>query len=439
MIRTYQEAVDYLDRHIGRGMHPGLERITGLMDLMGRPDRAYPIVHVAGTNGKTSTARMTTMLLVAHGLTTGTFVSPHLERIEERISLNGFVASAEQFTQAVADVAAFADIYEERFEAPLSYFELTAAMAFAFFADQAADAAVVEVGLGGRLDATNVCEGQVAVLTEVGLEHTEYLGDTIELITAEKLGIVENGATLVTGDLVVDAWPVVESVVAERGATELRFGRDFHIEAASRSIHGWRLAVSGVHGTYEDIHLPIHGRHQTVNFATAVAAAEALMDRGLDPDAVVDAASVMSAPGRMEPLATEPLVLADGAHNPDGFEALGAALREEFPSTTWTLLTGAMRDKDVETMYASLSGLIDHTVTTNVDSPNAIGAEELRTRLLPVIGSKIEAITDVATALAHARDIAGSDGSVLVAGSLYLVGVVRALLAGAAGPHPNER
>ncbi|MDH4308786.1 MAG: dihydrofolate synthase, partial [Acidimicrobiia bacterium] len=159
MIRTYQEAVDYLDRHIGRGMHPGLERITGLMDLMGRPDRAYPIVHVAGTNGKTSTARMTTMLLVAHGLTTGTFVSPHLERIEERISLNGFVASAEQFTQAVADVAAFADIYEERFEAPLSYFELTAAMAFAFFADQAADAAVVEVGLGGRLDATNVCEG----------------------------------------------------------------------------------------------------------------------------------------------------------------------------------------------------------------------------------------------------------------------------------------
>lgn len=439
MITTYAEAIAYLDAHIGRGMHPGLERINGLLDLMGRPDQAYPIVHVAGTNGKTSTARMTTMLLVAHGLTTGTFISPHLERVEERISLNGYVATPEQFVQAISDVAAFADIYEERFQAELSYFELTAAMAFSWFADQAADAAVIEVGLGGRLDATNACSGVVAVLTEIGLDHQEYLGNTLGSIATEKLAIVDPGATLVTGPLADEVWPVVDRVVAAQGAIDLRYGRDFRVESATRAVDGWHLAVSGVHATYEDIHLPVRGRHQTVNFAVSLAAAEAMIDRELDHDAVVDAASVMSTPGRLESVASSPYVLLDGAHNVDGFTVLGHALREEYPTTTWVLVTGAMRDKDVEAMYPKLAGMVDHVVVTQAASPNAIPAAELAGRMRPWIGADAEAVPDPADALERARLLAGSDGNVLVTGSLYLVGAIRAAVSGGQSAHPNER
>jgi dihydrofolate synthase / folylpolyglutamate synthase len=439
MITSYQEAVAYLDAHIGRGMHPGLERINGLLDLMGRPDQAYPIAHIAGTNGKTSTARMTTMLLVAHGLTTGTFISPHLERVEERFSLNGFIATPEQFVQAVADVAVFAGIYEQRFDAELSYFELTAAVAFSWFSDQAADAAVIEVGLGGRLDATNACSGVVAVLTEVGLEHQEYLGDTLELIAAEKLAIVEPGATLVTGPLADQVWPVVDEVVARQGVVDLRYGRDFRVEGATRAIDGWHLDVTGVHGTYEEIHLPIRGRHQTVNFALAVAAAEAMIGRDLDPTAVVDAAEVMSAPGRLEPVATSPYVLLDGAHNPDGFVALADALREEYPTMTWVLLTGAMRDKDIEAMYPRLAGMVDHVVVTQAPTPNALPAADLAGRMRPLIGADADAVADPVEALALARELAGPQGSVIVAGSLYLVGEIRSAIKGDGEVQRNER
>lgn len=439
MISTYDEAIAYLDAHIGRGMHPGLERINGLLDLMGRPDRAYPIVQVGGTNGKTSTSRMATMLLVAHGLTTGTFISPHLERVEERISVNGYVATTEQFIQAVADVAAFADIYEERSRVELSYFELTAAMAFAWFADQAADAAVIEVGLGGRLDATNACSAAVAVITEVGLDHQEYLGDTRPLIAAEKLAIVEQGATLVTGPLDADVWPVVDDVVARQSAIDLRYGRDFRVEGASRAVDGWHLDIAGVHATYEEIHLPIRGRHQTVNFAIAVAAAEAMIGRELDHGAVVDAAEVTTSPGRMEPVGTAPFILLDGAHNPDGFTALAAAVREEYPTTTWILLTGAMKDKDIEGMYPRLAGLIDAVVVTQPPSPHATPADELAGRMRPLIGADAEPVADPLAALARARQLAGESGSILVTGSLYLVGEIRAAVMGGGEVQRNER
>lgn len=438
MITGYDQALEYLDSHIGRGVRPGLERIEGLMEMMGRPDEAYPIIHVAGTNGKTSTARMATMLLVAHGLTTGTFTSPHLERIEERVGLNGLEATSEQFVRAVADVAAFADIYEER-NAELSYFELTAAMAFAFFAEEAVDAAVIEVGLGGRLDATNVCAGTVSVLTEVGLDHQNYLGDTIEAIVGEKLGIVEPESVLVTGPLVDSAWPVVERTVKERQATEWRYGRDFHIEETNRARDGWRLDVVGVHDTYQDIHLPIHGRHQTANLAVAVASAEALMGRALGPSAVVDAASVMSSPGRMEPVPGEPFVLLDGAHNPDGFAALAEALHEEFRTTTWVLVTATMKDKDVESMYPNLAGIVEHVVATSIESPQAMPPDELAGRMRPLIGADTEVARTPGRALDRARELAGTEGNVLVAGSLYLVGAIRSLVLGHGTVHRNER
>jgi dihydrofolate synthase/folylpolyglutamate synthase len=439
LISSYEEAVAYLERHIGRGLVPGIGRIGALLEMMGQPQTAYPIIHVAGTNGKTSTARMATMLLVAHGLTTGTFTSPHLERIEERIGLNGYVATPEQFVQAVADVAAFADIYEKRTGEGLTYFELTAAMAFAWFADQAADAAVIEVGLGGRLDATNACDGQVAVLTEVGLEHQEYLGDTIEKIAVEKLGIVKGGSTLVTGPLQPSLVRTVTDITTERDARLLRYGVDFGIEGSARALGGWQLDIAGVESTYEEIHLPIHGRHQTLNLAVAVAAVEALLGRALDPDAVRDAASVMSSPGRLEPVAAEPLVMLDGAHNPDGFAALGSALREEFPGIRWVLVTGAMTDKDIVDMYPRLEGLLSAVVTTQSDSPNAIPASVLSQRMTDLVTVPVEHVTDPGAALERARELAGSGGSVLVAGSLYLAGIIRSLTRGDGSVQPNER
>lgn len=434
---TYEEAVAWLDSHIGRGVHPGLDRIEGLLDLMGHPEEGYPIIHVAGTNGKTSVARITTMILVGHGLTTGTFTSPHLERVEERIGVNGAAANEEQFAQAAYDVAVFADIFEERTGKPLTYFELNAAMAFAFFADQAVNAAVVEVGLGGRLDATNAAHGQVAVLTSVGLEHTEYLGDTVELIAREKLAIVEEGAAIVTGPLPPDAERVAHEVSAAKGARLYRYGPDFRVEAASRAVGGWLVDVEGIHGRYEDLYLPVHGRHQTLNLAVSMAAAESLLDRELDPVGLAEAVSLVSSPGRMEPV--EPGYLLDGAHNPDGFRALGAALVEEFPTVRWVVVLGAMEDKDLSAMLPALRGSVAAVVATRTASPRAIDAVRLAVAAGEILEVPAEAVDTVPAALERARRLAGPDGMVLVTGSLYLVGAARSILLGHGTPQRNER
>ncbi len=328
---TYPEAVAYLDHHIGRGMHPGLDTIRGLLDLMGNPQDSYPIVHIAGTNGKTSVARMVTMLCIAHGLTTGTFTSPHLHRVEERTQMNGQVPKPDEFAQAVLDVKAFADIYEERTDRPVSYFELTAALAFSWFADQAVDVGVIEVGLGGRLDATNAGHGTVSVLTSIGLDHTKELGDTLESIAREKLAIVEPNSILIAGALPDHIVTIVEEVCRDRDVELRLYGRDFRLEGSAKAIGGWQLDIEGTQGVYEEVFLPVHGRYQTLNFAVAVAAVEALTGRRLDREAVIEAATVVTAPGRMEILETEPPLLVDGAHNVPGFVALSQSLTRGVP------------------------------------------------------------------------------------------------------------
>lgn len=436
-LMSYPEAVAWLDAHVGRGVHPGLERIAGLLDLMGNPEDGYPIIHVAGSNGKTSVARIATMILAGHGLTTGTFTSPHLERVEERIGLNGTSATPEQFAQAAYDVSVFADIFEQRTGTGLTYFELTTAMAFAFFADQAVNAAVVEVGLGGRLDATNAAHGDVSVLTSIGLEHTEYLGDTVELIAREKLAIVEEGSVIVVGALPPDAERVAHEVSAAKSARLFRYGHDFRIDAAARAVGGWSVDIEGIHGRYEDLFLPLHGRHQTVNLAVAVAAVEALLERELDAGGLADAVSVVTSPGRMEPV--EAGWLLDGAHNPDGFAALGAALAEEFASVRWVVVLGAMEDKDLAAMLPALAGRVDAVVATRPDSPRALAADRLAAAAGELLGVRTEAVDDVAAALARAREIAGPDNPVLVTGSLYLVGPARSLLLGHPAAQRNER
>lgn len=421
---NYSDALSYLDAHIGAGMQPGLERIQLLVETMGSPHLGIPVIHVAGTNGKTSTTRLAALLLVTHGLSTGTFISPHLERVEERLGVNGRIATPDEFAQAITDVAAFADILEGRNQARFSYFELTTAMAFAFFADQAVETAVIEVGLGGRLDATNVVEADVAVLTGIDLDHTEYLGTTVEAIAAEKLAIAGPDSILVSGPLEPSVFEIAEQTARTLGIQHRAYGRDFAVDAR-RAVKGWQIDIHGAEADYEGLHLPVHGRHQTVNAAVAVASVEALLGRRLDREAVAEATVVYDTPGRMEPVAGEPLILLDGAHNSGGFRTLEAALAEEFPTTKWVLVIGVMGDKDLESMVGQVAGRLEAVIATSVGGERAVAAADVADRIARLVPLPVEAVGDPTAALEVARQRAGGDGAVLVAGSLYLVGAVR--------------
>jgi dihydrofolate synthase/folylpolyglutamate synthase len=425
----YQQAQAYLDNHIRRGGTPGLERMRDLLDLMGRPQDGYPIVHIAGTNGKTSTARLTTLILVAHGLTTGTHTSPHLQRVEERIAVNGRDSTSEEFALAITDVAAFADLREDAGEVPNTYFELITAAAFAFFADQAVNAAVLEVGLGGRLDATNVVEADVCVVTSIGKDHIEYLGEAIGGIAAEKLAIAGPGSILITGILPEEAMEEANKTARTLGIQHRRIDVDFGIEDYERGVGGWMTSIKGAEATYSDLFLPLHGHYQLTNLACSVAAAEALVGRKLDVEAIRDALAVATAPGRMEALASSPFVMVDGAHNADGIESLVDSLLEEYPTTRWQVLLGMMGDKNVELIVEHLAPVMRGVVTTRVEDERAIDpvrlAEEVA-RIAP--GVPVVTSESVHDGLDMARAEAGSNGAVLVTGSLYLVGDVRGLL-----------
>jgi len=424
----YPEAVAYLDRHIGLGGQPGLQRIEGLLDDMGRPHEGYPIIHVAGTNGKTSTARLCTLILVAHGLTTGTYTSPHLQRVEERLAINGHTATPEQFALAMSDVAAFADLREARGLEPNSYFELGTAAAFAFFADQAVNAAVLEVGLGGRLDATNVVDAEVCVVTSIGVDHTEYLGEDIAGIAREKLAIAGPSSILVTGPLPDAALTEANATARELGIHHRHYGHDFSVSDSERGVGGWLVTIEGAETTYEDLFLPVHGSYQLTNLAVAIAATEALLGRKLDEGALRKAAAAATMPGRMEALASAPLVMVDGAHNADGVATLVDSLQGEFPTTRWHLLLGVMGDKNIELMMQTLAPLIDGVVTTAVDYKRAVPPTELAERIDGVVDVPVLVADTVEYGLDMARAEAGHDGAVLVTGSLYLVGEVRGLL-----------
>ncbi len=424
----YPEAIAYLDSHIELGVRPGLDRIEGLLHDMGDPHEGYPIIHVAGTNGKTSTSRLSTLVLVAHGLATGTYISPHLQRVEERLSVNGRFATEEEFALAVSDVAAFARLRERAGQDANTYFELTTAAAFAFFADQAVNAAVLEVGLGGRLDATNVVDAEVCVLTSIGIEHTEYLGNDLASIAGEKLAITGPGSILVSGPLPDVALDAAEAKARELGIQHRHYGKDFSVLDAELAVGGWLTTIGGAEEAYEDIFLPLHGRYQLVNLAAAIAASEALVGRKLDVDAVRDAVAAATMPGRMEPLATGPLVMVDGAHNADGVAMLAQSVEEEYATTRWQVVFGVMGDKNVEAMVGHLAPLADQFVVTAPHSERAISPVLLAERVRRLVDVPVLVGDTVEEALNMARAEAGSDGAVLVVGSLYLVGEAREIL-----------
>lgn len=435
----YPAALAYLDAHIGHGMRPGLERIKALLEMMGHPEEGYPIIHVAGTNGKTSTSRIVTAVLAAHGLNTGTFISPHLQRVEERIGVNGRQATPEEFAQALSDVAAFADIFESRGTDRLTYFELTTAIAFAWFSEMAVDVGVVEVGLGGRLDATNAARGEVAVVTGIDFDHTEFLGDSLAAIAAEKLAITKQGATLVTGPLPPEARDIAAIVAHQQSARHLAYQRDFLLEGSSQAVGGWLCEVSGVEGDYDDLFLPLLGRHQVINMTVAIAACEALLGRALDGDALRRGLEAVTSPGRLEPIASNPLVVLDGAHNRQGFASLARALDESFEPRRWVLLFAAMKDKDIPGMLGELAGRVFASVVTSSGADRSYLPEDLAVLVSEALDIDAQAVVEPDLALGTAQRLAGPEGGVIVAGSLYLVGLIRSIVEGTHLPQRNER
>ena len=426
IIRTRDQAEAFLDDRIGHGVKPGLERITALLEFMGDPQDAYPSVHIAGTNGKTTLSRMVQQILGAHGLATAGFTSPHLDVVEERFTLHGMTIDTKDFVDAVADIAWFVEAFEQQSGTSVTYFEVTAALAFSIFATAAVDVAVIEVGLGGRLDATNVFDAAVSVITGIDIDHTEFLGSSLEEIAVEKVAIVDSGGTLISGILPAAAQATIAERVDDTGANWIRTNEDFSVVDAEVAVGGWQCSIDGVFGRYEDLYLPIHGRHQVDHLATAIATSEMFLGRELDHDALAFAVGSMSAPGRLEVVGRRPLVIVDGAHNVQGVGGLAETLMHEFPAMEWQLVLGVRGERDVAELVAPMEGLVEHVFATAPDDPAAIPPERVAAAAKVSLGTEATVLPDVLDALAHAKEAAGEEGGVVVAGSLYLVGEVRA-------------
>ncbi|MGC4821958.1 bifunctional folylpolyglutamate synthase/dihydrofolate synthase [Micromonospora sp. DT63] len=417
-----------------------LDRIESLLDLLGSPQRAYPAIHLTGTNGKTSTARMIDSLLRAFGLHTGRYTSPHLETVRERISLDGEPVSEERFAAVYGEIKPLAELVDARSDEPLTYFDMTTALAFATFADAPVDIAVVEVGLGGAEDATNVIQAGVCVITPIGLDHTEWLGDTLQDIALAKAGIIHPGATVIAAAQEEEAARPLLERCAEVGATIAREGGEFGVLSRAVAVGGQVLKLQGLGGVYDEVFLPLHGAHQAQNAAVALAAVEAFLGAGarrqLDIEAVREGFATASSPGRLERVRSAPTVLLDGAHNPHGMAATVNALQEEFAFSKLVALVGVLADKDASSLLELLEPVADVVVVTRNSSPRAMPTKELAALAAEIFGEErvevAEELPDaieLAVALAE-EDVPGelSGVGVLVTGSVVTVADARRLL-----------
>jgi len=431
LIETYEQAVAFLEARIGLGVKPGLERMTAALDVMTDPQDSYPTIHVAGTNGKTTTVRLIDAILSSGGTRTGTFVSPHLHAIERRYTIGREPFDQERFITAVADVAPFIEHYESAAATSLTYFEATAAIAYQAFAAAGVDVAVVEVGLGGRWDATNVIDAVVSVITGIAMDHMEYLGDSISAIAAEKAAILKEDGMLITGPLPAAAEGAITAQVAGTGSKWLRSGADFTVSDVNRAVGGWHCTVEGLFATYEELYLPLHGRHQVDHLGIAIVAAESFLDQSLDGETLAAALSSVTSPGRLEVVGRHPLVLVDGAHNAQGLEGLGEALTTEFPDTNRILVVGFRGQREVAELLEPLAGMFSHVIVTEADDAQAIPADSLAESVAAALGPEvtIERSTPVAQAVTDALHSAGEDDMIVVTGSLYVVSDARERLA----------
>ncbi|MCC3275005.1 MULTISPECIES: bifunctional folylpolyglutamate synthase/dihydrofolate synthase [unclassified Arthrobacter] len=436
---------ELLSRAPENKMEPRLAPLFRAMEVLGEPNKAFPIIHITGTNGKTSTARLIEGGLRAYGLRTGRYTSPHLTRVTERISIDGEPVSDETFVRIWDEIRPYLDIVDGELEAAgeprLTYFEALTILAFAVFADEPVDAAVIEVGLGGITDATNVGDGTVSVITPISLDHTELLGDDVADIAYEKAGIIKEGGFLISAAQPMEAATVLLEKARETGVPFRFEGVEFGVESRVMAVGGQMVTVNGLAGRYEELLVPLHGAHQAQNAAVAVAALEAFIGGGskeLDVELLRTGFSTVTSPGRLEVVRTAPTIVVDAAHNPAGARASAEALRESFNFTTLVLVVGILAEKDavgiLSELREQLGDLVSTVVLTQSNSPRAIPAEELVQDAVDAGFAdediRVEAGLDNALELAVAKAEENNDlaGGVLVVGSITLVAEARTLL-----------
>jgi dihydrofolate synthase/folylpolyglutamate synthase len=424
----YGEALKYLDEHAsyektGRVESPSLDNINTFMDLMGQPHLSYPVIHITGTNGKGSTTQIITQLLIAHGLQVGTYTSPHLETLTERISRNNEPISEQDFADCVAAIADIEVIGGVR----PSYFEVMTAAAFRYFADTAVDVAVIEVGMLGRWDATNVVNSAVAVITNIALDHTEFAGPRLEDIAYEKVGISKPGSVLVVGDTneeLREIWNAAEST-----AVLLR-GNDFEISENELAVGGRMIDVRTERAVYKELPLPLHGQHQGDNASIALAAVEEFFGNVLDAEVVREGFAAVKMPGRFEVLGRGPLVVIDGAHNPAGADVCAEVFFDDFsPEGKRILVVGALKGRDPQMLLSALrADEFDVVICCTAPSPRGVGANDLASAAKQMGCEQVVVCETVEAACDKALNIAREEDAVLVAGSLYVVGSARTFL-----------
>ena len=425
-----------LARGPGR-MVPDLSRITALTELLGDPQLAYPSVHVTGTNGKGSVVRMVGALCSAAGLSAGTYTSPHLQTVRERLTLAGRHISPARFAEVHDEVAALADLLDERLRSEqgdeadhVTYFEMLTAMAFAWFADAPVDVGIFEVGMGGRWDATNVIRGEVAVLNEIDVDHSE-LGGTAEEVAHEKVGIIKSGAEVITAEQTPEVERVVDAAVEAAGATIRRLGDDIEVVDRRLAVGGQLLALRVDDRVIDEILLPLYGEHQARNAALALGAFAALTGASfeqMDDDVVRHGLGAVAVPGRLEVVRRDPTVLLDGAHNPHGAAAAALALADSFGFNELILVVACLDDKDIPGILAEFRGSASHVIATQGDSPRAASLQRMHDAAVATwegTGIAVEAVEDLTQALEIAESMAREGDGVLVAGSLLTVGAAR--------------
>jgi len=424
-------------------LEPTLERVARAVELLGDPQKTFPSIHVAGTNAKTSTVRLIDRLALSVGLRTGRFTSPHLESVRERIALSGESIDIERFAETYDDVSPYLEMVDAesigRGGPAMSTFEVLTVLALAAFAEAPVDAAVIEVGMGGRWDATNVVDAQVAVITPIGLDHAEYLGNTIEEIASEKAGIIKAGGLVVVAHQEPAAARVIADRVADVGATALIEGRDFSVAERSLAVGGQMISVQGLGGLYDELWLPLHGEHQAHNAALALAAFECFLGGGqhrLDLQIVREAFFEATSPGRLEVLRRSPTVLVDAAHNPHGARASADALQESFDFGSVIAVVGVMADKDLQGILEAFADQIDVVVATAANDARAMSAEQVGQVATDLLGAeRVVVVPNVVDALEHAVALAdeatlggAASAGVVVIGSVALAGQARMIL-----------
>ena len=417
-------------------IRPRLEPTRRAVELLGDPQRSYRIIHVTGTNGKTSTTRFIERILREHGLRTGRFTSPHLVRLNERMALDGEPVSDEQLVSVFSDIEPILEFVDQELatagEAPLTFFEALAVLGFAVFADAPVDVLVLEVGMGGAWDSTNVADGDVAVFTPIGLDHMERLGNTIQEIAETKAGIIKAGSIVVSSKQNPEALAMLEKASTNKAESLKLEGRDFSVANFEATPIGQVLSVSGIAGNYGPFSAPVFGIHQAQNLSVAIAAVEAFLGGGelaISDDVLRSAVSDVSSPGRLQLVKTEPPLLLDGAHNPAGALTLSAALKSEFSDKPLVALIAVLEDKDAEGLLANLTGVFDRVVITQSSSPRSMPAAELEQIAAGSMGSELTGFSDFRAGLARARELAAQTGGmVVVTGSITLVGDVIKLI-----------